>query len=171
MQTSVGSSANRGLVRGEHKKNFEQVQAFRTKFGMGSTSNSTNGTNVAFPNQITSNSSKRAQSKYTRNLHSQQQDAAFKYKVEHQFAPPQKPVPLLKAVDKKPAGDRLFQGIPGKQNRRRSDVHDIFNLPKSLGGNRQSYQQERHAGPVPHSSNRGSSGSRKGRFVKQSAYS
>ena len=56
-------------------------------------------------------------------------DAGYKFKLSQEFQPPRKNVPLLKAFDKKPAGSKLFQGIPGK-----AKAHDIFNMPKSLGG-------------------------------------
>jgi len=46
----------------------------------------------------------------------------------------------LTAFDRKPAGNKLYQGVVkpgqnlGKFMRSRKDPHDIFNLPTSLGG-------------------------------------
>jgi hypothetical protein len=46
----------------------------------------------------------------------------------------------LKAYDKKPAGDKLYQGVSRKSINNRNIIgkaHDIFKMPKSLGGNRE----------------------------------
>ena len=43
-------------------------------------------------------------------------------------------VPVLRAHDKRPAGNKLFQGIPGKGPVRAREVNDLFKLPASLGG-------------------------------------
>lgn len=47
---------------------------------------------------------------------------------------------MLKAYDKKPAGDKLYQGISRKSINKKNlieKVHNIFKMPKSLGGNRE----------------------------------
>jgi len=40
---------------------------------------------------------------------------AYKFKLNEEFVPPAKVVPILKAYDKKPAL-KLYQGVIGKQN-------------------------------------------------------
>ena len=38
-------------------------------------------------------------------------------------------------MDKKPAGKSLYQGVPGMEYKnRKKNPHDIFSMPKSLGG-------------------------------------
>jgi hypothetical protein len=51
------------------------------------------------------------------------------------FAPKTKLVPVIRAIDKKPAGERLYKGVIGMENKNRKvKAHDIFNMPTSLGG-------------------------------------
>jgi hypothetical protein len=78
----------------------------------------------------TSKGGRKSQSQYNNksNNRKDSSDAGYKFKLSEEFQPAKKNIPLLKAIDKKPAGSKLFQGIPGKNK------HDIFKMPASLGG-------------------------------------
>ena len=113
----------------------------------------TNATDNAF-----TKSQSRATSKYRRHLQNSVEEAQFRYKVESQYQRAQKDVPKLVAHDKKPAGERLFQGVvppnrireslaktgkaPGSHLRKppigrpskSNDPNNIFSVPPSLGG-------------------------------------
>ena len=89
----------------------------------------------------------RAHKKYEQNVKEQQSEAVYQFKVAQEFAPAPKNVPVAMAYDRKPAGNKLFQGVinqkkPGlprypkskRDTTSRADPHDIFKMPASLGG-------------------------------------
>ena len=83
--------------------------------------------------------SRRAHEKLVKNMEEQKSEALNRFKVMEQFKPERKTVEKLTALDRKPAGQKLFQGVvkPGYRlpsrkefkrgtNRRSHNPHDIF---------------------------------------------
>lgn len=111
-------------------------RGFKDTYGpQSSVGGSVANTNNSTTHRITK-SQVRAQSKYKYGKANSEYEANYKFKVDPQFAPPPKKVEVLKAYDRRPAGSKLYQGIPGKAvaNRKNSKHDSIFKMPASLGG-------------------------------------
>ena len=103
-------------------------------------------------------SQSRATSKRQRHLQNSAEDANHRYKIDTRFKMPEKEVPKLVAHDKKPAGERLYQGVvpptrprdvqakkgrlssprsrkpPIGRSAKSNEPNSLFRMPPSLGG-------------------------------------